>query len=129
PPERCASACTELSTSYDGGTPMTTHDDSNFEQLERDLGQLAMPRETDDAFRLSLRSERLQPPAETPRCTGSSGTSTGATIGRSTSMTPLATASCASAWPPSNTCRSPPQIGICSASSRNIPTPASTPTR
>lgn len=49
---------------------MTTHDDSNLEPLERDLLQLAKPRDTDDAFRLSLRAalaERLEPHVETPR--------------------------------------------------------------
>ena len=49
---------------------MTTHDDSNVERLESDLGQLAKPQETDDAFRSSLRAAlavQLQPQVETPR--------------------------------------------------------------
>ena len=49
---------------------MTTHEDSNREQLERDLQLLVKASETDDAFRLSLRAaliDRLQRPVEVPR--------------------------------------------------------------
>jgi hypothetical protein len=48
---------------------MTTHNHSN-EQLESDLSQLAKPRETDNAFRLSLRValvDHPQLPVEVPR--------------------------------------------------------------
>ncbi|HEY8792131.1 MAG TPA: hypothetical protein VIL96_04550 [Gaiellaceae bacterium] len=49
---------------------MTTHEDSERKQLERDLQLLAKPGETDDAFRVSLRAaliDRLQPLVELPR--------------------------------------------------------------
>jgi hypothetical protein len=49
---------------------MTTHEDSDRKQLERDLHGLAKPSETDDAFRLSLRAalvDHLQPPVEVSR--------------------------------------------------------------
>src|SRR5215471_2245061 len=49
-PERCASACTGFSNSYDGGIPMAT------DQLERDLKTLAEPQPDDDDLRLAIRA-------------------------------------------------------------------------
>ena len=62
----CVSGCTGSSKSYDGGIPMTMHDDSRLDLLESDLHRLAEPRDDDERIRFAIRGQLAASAAPRP---------------------------------------------------------------